>query len=913
VRAQRLPHLLLVGVLLLSFAVPAALASEGREAAVSLTADSLTKEAKPGEPAEYTITVSNDGSDDITVSLSTQEGQGCQGYNSAIEQITGTIAASSSEDVTLTVNVTQGAADECETIVRATAQVAPPGTPGAPVQEELTVTTTLGDGGGSGAFQVSLTSDQPTIQYESGESITFTVDVENGGQSQENIQLELDSESVCRSSELSGTLDPEQVNVAAGDTETVTMTVNLQRGSQTDAGDHCFIVRAIVSNDPNPEKAQDNISLTIQIPETHNCDAHLEYADGSSIPGVISMNPGEVESFRVEFDNTGNAGWTVNFGTSGSPASWIDVVGASSQNLVDTANFLFDVRPDASVAAGDSISIRAFGKDGSLIKCDDYVTIQIGQNHAGSMSLSQSRINGIEPGTEQSVNVIIQNDGNGRDIFEISGTAVFTDGSGVASGWQVGFSNSSITLESHLAGSGDSGAVQMTVTAPLSAMANRAIDVNIALVSSGQSELSGEVTLDVSVAEMYGFGVELAANDSTGRTDQTIKFPVVLTNTGNIADIYALAACDGANPLSCDNPPWSSRFSNEGGDQITQIQIEPGASASFYLDISIQSQLEGVNKRIDMRVTSMGDPQLVVLETITARVSNFHYSMAIGLMEPGDDADVLELILPPTGNTSIDFWIENVGNSSFSDSAIIKVTGLEDSVVRRILFNGSEIDGPIQMPRDERVLITVEFEVAETAENGAAGTIHITAASIRNPTETNEISTLFTIRTVHDLAVEMVGGETTVDTVYPRSASFMIRVTNLGNIEEEVELYASEGLRGWTVDVELESFTLAVGESKEIKIVAKPPAALLQEDHFQFTVVTRPAGQASAAQPIDLIAVAAPPSGIFQSLGFSDEQQMYVSWGVFGIIGLVILSLLVRSRRDAKYIRHTLENESDEL
>ncbi len=306
-RAQRLPHLLLVAVLLLSFAVPAALASEGREAAVSLSADSLTKEAKPGEPAEYTITVSNDGSDDITVSLSAQEGQGCQGYSSAIEQITGTIAAGSSEDVTLTVNVTQGAADECDTTVRATAQVAPPGAPGAPVQEELTVTTTLGDGGGTGAFQVSLTSDQPTIQYESGPSITFSVDVENGGQSQENIQLELDSDSACRSNELSGTLDPEQVNVAAGDTETVTMTVDLPSGSETAAGDHCFIVRATVTNDPNPEKAQDNISLTIQIPESHNCAANVEFSDGSSIPSVILMEPGEVESFRFELDNTGNA------------------------------------------------------------------------------------------------------------------------------------------------------------------------------------------------------------------------------------------------------------------------------------------------------------------------------------------------------------------------------------------------------------------------------------------------------------------------------------------------------------------------------------------------------------------------------------------------------------------------------
>ena len=900
-------------MLLLSLATPLVLAAEGREAAVSLSADSLSKEAKPGEPADYTITVSNDGSDDITVTLSTQEDSGCQGFSSTIEQITGTIESGASEDVIMSVNVTQNAEDECDTTIRVNAQVAPPGTPGAPVQEELTVTTTVGEGGGSGVFAISLSSLDPTIQYEAGPDVTFIIDVENTGQSQATVQLELDEDSSCRSSELTGTLDPEQVTVGTGDTESVDMIVELPDGARTQAGDHCFIVRATVTNDPNPEKAQDNISLTLQIPETHDCAASLQTEVGTTMPSVVGLDPGETMEMRLEVENTGNSGWTVGFATVNAPASWIDLLSTSTKSLAyggPPAIFTFEVTPDASVEADDSIVLQVEAMDGSIGTCRDYVTIQVGQNHAGSMALSPSQISGIEPGSERTVNVIVQNDGNGADTFELHGNAVFADGGGPAAGWLVGFSDTSLTLESHLATTGDSASVQMTVTAPAGALAARGVEVNVQLVAAGQT--SGIVTLPVTIAEVHDFQLLLAANDSTGRTDQTVKFPVTLTNTGNVADTFNLDVCDGANPLSCDTPSWASRFSNEDGDQITQVQVEPGSSASFYLDISIQSQLEGVNKLIDMRVTSMGDPQIVMLETVIARVSNFNYAMAIGLVEPGDDADMLELVLPPTGNASIDFWIENIGNSSFSDSVVVKVVGLEDSVIRRIIYNGSEIDGPIPMPRNERIHITVEFDVSESAENGATGTISITAASIRNPTETNAVGALFTIRTVHDLAVEVVDGGTTVEIIYPRNANFMLRVTNLGNIEETVEMYTSEGLRGWSIDVEMESFVLGVGESKDVKVVAKPPSDLTVEDRFQFTVVIRPEGLAAAAMPIDLVASAAPASGIMQALGLSDQQQNFISWGVLGAIGLLILALLVRSRRDALYIHDALKSESDE-
>ena len=83
------------------------------EADVTLTSDSSSKEASPGTPAEYTITVRNTGDEDITVQLATsQEAGGCQGYTSAIEQVSGPISPQATEQVTLCLLYTSDAADE---------------------------------------------------------------------------------------------------------------------------------------------------------------------------------------------------------------------------------------------------------------------------------------------------------------------------------------------------------------------------------------------------------------------------------------------------------------------------------------------------------------------------------------------------------------------------------------------------------------------------------------------------------------------------------------------------------------------------------------------------------------------------------------------------------------------------------
>ena len=114
---------------------------------ISLSANPSSAEASPDEAAEYNILVRNTGDDDAAVSLSTQQGNDCNGFTSTLETTFVQVGSQSSEQVTLTVTVTDQASGECETTVNAQGQVSG-GAPGTHSNADVTVVSTAGVGGG---------------------------------------------------------------------------------------------------------------------------------------------------------------------------------------------------------------------------------------------------------------------------------------------------------------------------------------------------------------------------------------------------------------------------------------------------------------------------------------------------------------------------------------------------------------------------------------------------------------------------------------------------------------------------------------------------------------------------------------------------------------------------------------------
>jgi hypothetical protein len=96
--------------------------------------------------------------------------------------------------------------------------------------------------------------------------------------------------------------------------------------------------------------------------------------------------------------------------------------------------------------------------------------------------------------------------------------------------------------------------------------------------------------------------------------------------------------------------------------------------------------------------------------------------MSITPVNPGENPDELQVQLPPGGMDSVSFWVENIGDFPNGDNAVIAVTGMESTVLRTLKVSGVTTDEPfhVDVGPENRVMITLDFEVLEGVQSGAS-------------------------------------------------------------------------------------------------------------------------------------------------------------------------------------------------
>ncbi len=886
---------LLVALLLITVLSPMVQA----EVEPRLTASPMAQEADADNPAEYSITVHNDGDDDMAVSLSTsQDASNCNGFSSSIEQVSGTVGGGQSETVTLTVTVNDQANGECETTVQATAQVAG-GAPGTPKNADVTVTTTAGDGGG--LYAVKLTTDEPSVEYDGEDQIVWDVEVENTGEQQANVQLEMVSDNDCESDDLSASVDPAVVQLESGDKETVEVTVEVPDGSSTEAGQHCFLLRAEVTNDPNQaDRAQDNLTLRLSVPEVKECDGSLSTTSHSLDPEETAEN-----SFAVE--NIGNTQWSVQMQAQ-SPGNditgWVQFDSPTSALLAEPGNaddshtFTFSVTPDDSVEAGSQIEIKIQGRSNQGVGCEQILTVTIGQVHDAKLTLSTSKLSNVEPGTSDSVTLTVENRGNGLDTFSLTTMDI-------PEGWQVSFSQSSVTVNSRH-DSNNKASLTATVNVPADALAgDNTIEFGVTV--SGSTTILASKVLTVSVAARHDLTADILSEQQTGRSGQVVQFPIDITNTGNIRDTFKLQVCDPGDQTGCNPPMWAASYSDSNGNSISQVILDPGESKRVFLDVTVEGEEDADSVSILSRIAIFGTSEKVEHE-ISVIVSNYDYGMAISPEMPGPVAGQLDLVLPPGGLTEITFWVENTGNFPGGDNAVISMTGMESSVLRKVLVDGVVASDNIPVPSGDRVLITVQLEVLEGVASGTTGVIKVSASSEKNAAESTSVDLVFEVRTVHDLRFTLEG-EDMATTDEKTSVEFILHVTNHGNVVETVQILTSDSLRGWTVNIIPDEFQLSPGNSRTITVRVTPPAGMIQDDSYGFTITVQPKGMPVAGQPLDLEVTAEVSPGL---TWLSEQNEQILVYGLTGIGALLVVILFFRSRAENRRILEALDHESND-
>ena len=885
---------LFVALLLASVLSPAVSAA----ASIAMSADSLAKEATTDDPAEYSIIITNDGDEDLTVPLNTAQDSDCNGFTSTIDTTPFSLNEGDSEEKTLTVSVNDQASGDCVTTVNAQGTYL-----GGQANQDIEVTTTA-EGGGQYSVKLSyITPGNGNINYDGeDDNEEWTVKVENTGeQDNSNIQLSMASASDCDSDGLEATVEPQTMNLNSGDSETATVNVDLPDGSSTDSGEHCFILEATVTNDPNTlDQANDSIELRLNIPEVKTCESSLQH-------NSHTLQPGDSASNEFSLTNTGNTAWTVSaFAMSQGldVSDWVDFDTPTSRLLSepgqssDSTTFDFVITPDDSVEPG-SVDVYIQGRAGSNIGCESLLRINLGQVRSASLSLSNPTLSNVDPGGTGETVLQVTNTGNGQDTFAL-GVVDLTPG------WQVQLTQTTITIDGRHCTSStscDRENVVVQISVPVDAKAG--IEYQVTFTVSSQGSTHGQISATVTVTPVHDGSIQIPSDSQTGRFGQWVAFPILLTNTGNIQDTFALTSCDPDIADDCGETKWANRYKDTDGNEISMMNLESDQEVEISLEVLISDNINNKSESFEVRIGIVGT-QVLLKHVLTATVSNFNYSMSVAFESPGEDPNTMAMSLPPGGSVSIPLIVTNTGDGG-ADDAVFTISGLDSSVIRTIKVGGIDVDGEVTVPSEGQTLVVVEFEVLEV-ESGTSGVITIRVTSKKNSGQLPSfLEIAMDIRAIHDLQLDM---ETTdfLSASYPEHMEFEIFVTNHGNIEEEIEVLTSDSLRGWTVDVVGgEEFKLDPGKTKQVKVRVTPPSNMISDDEYTFTVTVQPKGMPVAGEPIDLT--------VESSVGvasISSETQMVIAIAVILVGSLAITYLFARSRAENMMLSESLNVELDD-
>ena len=884
---------ILITLMLITISVPLVSASVN----VTLSASPTSQSASSGDEATYTITVSNSGEDDATVSLSASNNNDCNGYTSSLSDQVLTVNGGSSETTELTVSLSDTAGDSCETTVSATAVGAAPGDQDT---DSITVETTNEDGGGQYSVQISVKNNGPQIinydSEEDGDQVKWELIVENTGEQSSTMQIEITSDGDCDSDGLTAQSDKQATgNLGSGDTEEVEITVDVPDEGATEADSHCFIVRATVTQDPNAaDRAEDNITLTLRIPEIKECEASLSKSSHT-------LDPSESASNSISITNIGNTEWTANANSAsddGDIGNWISFEGAQSKTLTepgtsqDSHTFLFTITPDDSVEPG-TVSIKIQARAGVAVACEEILYVTLGQNKDASLSLSNPKISNVQPGTTERVELTVKNTGNGQDTFAVGVT-------NLPSGWQVSMSQSSVTINGRHCGPNNCNeqVLDADIQVPAEALANIQYELEFYVNSAGTQH--DQIGLEVTVAAVHSVDTSLTSDSQTGKFAQIVKFPLSIENTGNIRDTFILDVCNPNINSSCSSPAWNASFSNSQGNTISTLTLDPDESSEIFVDVVVEDPFDNSEEVFEIRVGIMGS-SYESTEIVRVTVSNYNYSMAISFQNPGNDPSSASLSLPPGGGYGTFFWIDNTGNGGIDD-AIISVSGMESSVFHTIKVDGVTAGSEITIPADSRVLVEVELEVIEGVDSGISGTISISVSSKKNTAQISSINFNIDVMVIHDLQYTLDSSPEEITVKYPNRATFIAYVTNNGNSEEKVEVITPAPLRQWSVDVVPDDFTLQPGQTREIEIRVTPPVGLKDDDTYKFTIVIQPEDTPVAGEPVELT-VNADTSKISLTDNLAGQVLLY---GAMLIGSIFLILVFLRARKENKIINEAL-------
>ena len=653
-----------------------------------------------------------------------------------------------------------------------------------------------------------------TLSAKPEEQVNFTIKIENLGNGEDDIDLEL-----IGGNSSWGQLGDSSFTLDANENDTTTLRVTPPKDTEAKNG---YILTIKGTSEDGTTITTRNIFVNV----LQTYEVSVQVSGDSSKKG----DPGDELVFEITVKNKGNGEDTVSLSLEGGKSSWGSIV--DEVELVSgetkTVNLTVNIDDDATVGDNDII-VNGTSEDNP--SAFDTGTVKVSVNKQFKVDVVVSSKSG-DPGSTVAYDVRIQNEGTGNDTFTVN-----------IDDYPAGWSVDPVSFQVEDIPAGGEKLVRLNVSIR-SGEDNKAFTINLT-ASSDEAQKENppkyaNKTVSIITIVNQEYWIDLSVADSDRTVEATVGVPVSITidvdNLGTGDDIIAMT----------NTPPegWTGvDFSNPF------INVAEGNQEEVTLTITVPES------------TSKGDYSLVVkgvsdcegCENGTKSTDSITLTVKVDLsrgVEVSTDVTEIEKLPGTTASFTID--VKNTGDGA--DNLIVSI--LDDDLGWAFSNTTS-----LTLDKDQTGSVTVNVTLPEyvldnltNQERNAlqANTYSITVKvkSGGDLSVSDTASLQVDIGQIYGAKVEIVGANSI--TSYPstetqaseRTEKFTFKLTNTGNGQDtvNVETIATTYPDEWNVEIFqnpscASSFTgsIGAGQSKYLYLCIEPDQ---DSDIGNYTVLT---------------------------------------------------------------------------
>ena len=756
---------------------------------VVLPYGSNQKKVEPKESVTYGVSIENKGNDQDNFKISIRSGAWeASGWTATLDYLSITIDQDETINIEslLTVNAPDGLAD---------------------AEANIVVNVTSGDGALLKTLNTRTKISQtyePTINIiggtsknvDPGEDVTFTVEVLNAGNGEDEITLSIKNNDLEPGSW--GSFSDSSVILTAGSKTSITLTV-------TPPSEAPYLSEGYTLQIFGTSEDGENVSTT----KTLKVNVNKEFDLSVTISGSSTKkaNPDETIEFTVSVKNKGNVEDTILLTLYGNDATWKPEWGSivSSVDLLRDASATLTLSvtvPNDAAKADYKIGVRGTSDDDPAVppkSVNAEVIVSVNQVYAIIITIPASQKT-VDVNSQVDYDLEIKNDGTGADTITLE-VVDYPDG------WQVNFNQSTLVLDAK-----KSTWVRMMVKTP-SSEEHMAFYINFTATSQEAPDTAPVVktgTTITTVNQTFEFNIDPNPDFLTSLPGKTVSFDVSFENTGT-GDDHINIAKGGGYPDT-----WTVSIAS-------QLAILKDQTVKKTLTVYIDDETLKGEYHIELTGTSIDDPHNPAFTravTITINVEQlYNLTVSIGT----DTRNIDPFPVGQSHKVTFDFTVNNTGTGidKFKFEAVFDATPVRKNgwsvafspqTIDLGVKKSGQVNAIVAVPDRENIdTYGITLTVTSNGDLTVKRTLHVKVQV--NQTYSLDITTDFNTQTI--VPAKVTGTLTQVN--------YTLTITNTGTGDDKFYLSLIGLPAGWFMNLPGNTGTIGMGQKATAMLNVKVP------------------------------------------------------------------------------------------